>query len=240
MVDTESLVPPGHLLRQVDAAVDFEKLYKIVEPLYSEEEGRRSIDPVVLFKIVLLQHLDGNTSLRGTLRRAQTDGIPVVSAVHAERGAAPFFHGELQLPAPVYFRNHRGSVSMDIGGGGQCGSTDPGGGIYRWDTHQSQRKSEEENEAGSTGSSKTIPGRTAGGGERGPGGSWRKKASRWMMKNEPPQGQLSVVTYTAIFRSEKAPEESKAPGGDDKHDSDPSHTSHRTPPWSLSSRVRAG
>ena len=43
MVDTESLVPPGHLLRQVDAAVDFEKLYKIVEPLYSEEEGRRSI-----------------------------------------------------------------------------------------------------------------------------------------------------------------------------------------------------
>jgi len=73
MVDTESLVPPGHLLRQVDAAVDFEKLYEIVEPLYSEEEGRRSIDPVVLFKIVLLQHLDGNSSLRGTLRRAQTD-----------------------------------------------------------------------------------------------------------------------------------------------------------------------
>ncbi|USF26996.1 IS1182 family transposase ISBcl1 [Firmicutes bacterium ASF500] len=73
MVDTESLVPPEHLLRQVDAAVDFEKLYEIVEPLYSEEEGRRSIDPVVLFKIVLLQHLDGNTSLRGTLRRAQTD-----------------------------------------------------------------------------------------------------------------------------------------------------------------------
>ena len=31
------------------------------------------IDPVVLFKIVLLQHLDGQTSLRGTLRRAETD-----------------------------------------------------------------------------------------------------------------------------------------------------------------------
>lgn len=73
MVNTESLAPTGHLLRQVDAAVDFEKLYEIVEPLYSEEVGRRSIDPVVLFKIVLLQHLDGNTSLRGMLRRAQTD-----------------------------------------------------------------------------------------------------------------------------------------------------------------------
>ena len=53
MVDTESLVPPGYLLRQVDAAVDFEKLYKIVEPLYSKDEGRRNIDPVVL-----LQHLE--------------------------------------------------------------------------------------------------------------------------------------------------------------------------------------
>lgn len=53
--------------------MDFEGLYEIVAPLYSEDEGRRSIDPVVLFKLVLLQHLDGNVSLRGTLRRAQTD-----------------------------------------------------------------------------------------------------------------------------------------------------------------------
>ena len=73
MVGTESLVPADHLFRQIDAAVDFGKLYEIVEPLYSESEGRYSIDPVVLFKIVLLQHLDGTVSLRGTLRRAQTD-----------------------------------------------------------------------------------------------------------------------------------------------------------------------
>ena len=73
VVDTESLVPQEHLLRKVDRAVEFRKLYEIVEPLYSEEEGRPSIDPVVLFKIVLLQHLDGIPSLRGTLRRAQTD-----------------------------------------------------------------------------------------------------------------------------------------------------------------------
>ena len=73
MVNAESLVPVEHLLRQLDAAVDFERLYKIVEPLYSEDEGRRSIDLVVLFKQALLQHLDGNASLRGTLRRAQTD-----------------------------------------------------------------------------------------------------------------------------------------------------------------------
>ena len=73
MVDTESLVPQGDLLRKVDRAVDFGKLYEIVEPLYSEDAGRPSVDPVVLFKIVQQQHLDGIPSLRGTLRRAQTD-----------------------------------------------------------------------------------------------------------------------------------------------------------------------
>ena len=39
LVDTESLVPQEHLLRKVDRAVEFRKLYEIVEPLYSEEEG---------------------------------------------------------------------------------------------------------------------------------------------------------------------------------------------------------
>ena len=73
IVSIEDLVPQEHLLRKVDKAVEFGKLYEIVEPLYSEDEGRPSIDPVVLFKIVLLQHLDGLASLRGTLRRAETD-----------------------------------------------------------------------------------------------------------------------------------------------------------------------
>ena len=42
MVDTESLVPPEHLLRKMDAAVDFEKLYEIIEPLYKEKRDVRA------------------------------------------------------------------------------------------------------------------------------------------------------------------------------------------------------
>ena len=52
MVDTEGLMPAEHLLRKVDAAVDFSKIYEMVEPLYNEDNGRPSIDPVVLFKMV--------------------------------------------------------------------------------------------------------------------------------------------------------------------------------------------
>ena len=64
IVDTESLVPKDHLLRKIDAAVDFNRLYEMVEPLYSEDNGRPSVDPVVLFKMVLIQHLYGLPSLR--------------------------------------------------------------------------------------------------------------------------------------------------------------------------------
>ena len=62
----DQLMPKAHLLRKIDAAVDFTQLYEMVEPLYCEDNGRPSIDPVVLFKMVLVQHLYGLTSLRRT------------------------------------------------------------------------------------------------------------------------------------------------------------------------------
>ena len=73
IVDTESLVPKDHLLRKIDAAVDFNRLYEMVEPLYSEDNGRPSVDPVVLFKMVLIQHLYGIRSLRKTMKDAEVN-----------------------------------------------------------------------------------------------------------------------------------------------------------------------
>ena len=53
IVGIDSLVPKEHLLRKIDKAADFSRLYEMVEPLYSEDNGRPSVDPVVLFKMVL-------------------------------------------------------------------------------------------------------------------------------------------------------------------------------------------
>ena len=50
IVGIDSLVPKEHLLRKIDKAVDFSRLYEMVEPLYSEDNGRPSVDPVVLFE----------------------------------------------------------------------------------------------------------------------------------------------------------------------------------------------
>lgn len=67
MFSTEEFVPRDHLLRKIDSAIDFTHIYEIVEDLYCADNGRPSIDPVVIFKMVLIQHLYGISSLRRTV-----------------------------------------------------------------------------------------------------------------------------------------------------------------------------
>jgi len=59
----EELMPEEHFLRDLDAYVDFEFIYEKVEGLYSEN-GRGSVDPVVIIKMVLLGYLYGIESER--------------------------------------------------------------------------------------------------------------------------------------------------------------------------------
>ena len=53
----DDLVPKNHLLRKIDEAVDFTKIYDIVGKLYSANQGRPSTDPVVLFKAAIIQNI---------------------------------------------------------------------------------------------------------------------------------------------------------------------------------------
>ncbi len=46
MLAIEQLVPQDHLVRKLDAAIDFTFIYPLVEHLYSNQ-GRPSIDSVV-------------------------------------------------------------------------------------------------------------------------------------------------------------------------------------------------
>ncbi len=68
VVDLEGMVPQDHLLRKIDKVVDFNHIYDLVEHLYCEDNGRPAVDPVVLVKMVLIQHLYGIKSLRQTVK----------------------------------------------------------------------------------------------------------------------------------------------------------------------------
>ncbi|SHD75925.1 conserved protein of unknown function [[Clostridium] ultunense Esp] len=56
----DQLVPEDHLVRKLDACIDFSFIYHLVKDMYSTETGRPSIDPVVLFKIVFIQYIFGS------------------------------------------------------------------------------------------------------------------------------------------------------------------------------------
>lgn len=73
IVSLEELVPKDHLLRKVDAVIDFSFIYEMVEEKYSPDTGRPSIDPVILFKIALIQYLFGIKSMRQTIKEIEVN-----------------------------------------------------------------------------------------------------------------------------------------------------------------------
>ena len=97
-VNLENMVPQDHLLRKIDAAIDFKKIYEFVEDLYCEDNGRpggtvqNCSDPAYLWD---------SFAPPNSGRSEHEPGIQVVHWISAERGGTAFFHGKLQLQAPV-------------------------------------------------------------------------------------------------------------------------------------------
>lgn len=73
MVCIEDLVPQDHLLRKIENAMDFEFIYDEVKDLYSQDNGRPSIDPVCLVKLCIINYLYGYNSMRRTIRECEVN-----------------------------------------------------------------------------------------------------------------------------------------------------------------------
>ena len=54
MITLDQLVPEIHLVRIVEASIDFSFIYSLVEDAYSAECGRPNINPVVLIKMTFI------------------------------------------------------------------------------------------------------------------------------------------------------------------------------------------
>jgi transposase len=70
MMSMEEMVPKDHLLRKIEKSMDFSFINEKRKHLYSQDSGRICVEPVVLFKIVLLQYLYGIKSMRATMSRS--------------------------------------------------------------------------------------------------------------------------------------------------------------------------
>jgi len=98
LVTIESLVPEDHLLRKIDRAIDLEFIRERVRHLYCADNGRPALDPVVLFKLLLMGYLFGVRSERQLMREVQcnaayrwylrlklTDKVPDASTLSQNR-----------------------------------------------------------------------------------------------------------------------------------------------------------
>ena len=68
----DELVPQDHLVRKLENALDFRFIYPKVRHCYSRH-GRPSIDPVVLFKMLMINILFGYNSMRRTCQEIQVN-----------------------------------------------------------------------------------------------------------------------------------------------------------------------
>jgi hypothetical protein len=71
MVTREGLVPKDHLLRKVEAVIDFSFIHDRVAGLYCPDNGRPPLDPVVMFKALFVGYLFGIRSERQLAREIE-------------------------------------------------------------------------------------------------------------------------------------------------------------------------
>lgn len=58
ILDLSELIPENHLLRKINQMISFDFIYNLVAPYYPAN-GRPSVDPVSMFKMLLVGYLYG-------------------------------------------------------------------------------------------------------------------------------------------------------------------------------------
>ena len=70
VMDLSELIPDDHLLRRISRVISFDFIYELLEPYYPPN-GRPSVDPVSMFKMLLVGYLYGIKSERRLVQEVQ-------------------------------------------------------------------------------------------------------------------------------------------------------------------------
>lgn len=73
MVSLDSLVPKDHLLRKIEAVIDFSFIHDRVAGLYCPDNGRPPLDPTRMFKALFIGYLFGVRSERQLVREIEVN-----------------------------------------------------------------------------------------------------------------------------------------------------------------------
>lgn len=72
-VSIDELVPADHLLRKIDAKIDFSFIHDLVKDFYCDNNGRPALDPTLMFKLLFIGYLFGIRSERQLIRDSQVN-----------------------------------------------------------------------------------------------------------------------------------------------------------------------
>ena len=73
MFSMDDMVPQNHMLRLIDKAINWNFIYDLVEEKYCPDNGRPSMDPIMLIKIPFIQYLYGIKSMRQTIKEIEVN-----------------------------------------------------------------------------------------------------------------------------------------------------------------------
>ena len=73
MVSVEELVPEDHFLRSVEATIDFDFIEEKLRPYYCKDNGRPSLHPITLFKMIFIGYFYGIRSERQLEKEIKTN-----------------------------------------------------------------------------------------------------------------------------------------------------------------------
>lgn len=73
IVTLDGLVPKDHLLRKIDAVIDFSFIHDRVAGLYCADNGRPALDPTLMFKALFIGYLFGVRSERQLAREIEVN-----------------------------------------------------------------------------------------------------------------------------------------------------------------------
>ena len=71
-ISLDKLVPQNHIIRKIDNVLDLSFIYDKIQHLYNRI-GKPSIDPVVLFKIIIIQYIFGIRSMRQVIKEIEVN-----------------------------------------------------------------------------------------------------------------------------------------------------------------------
>lgn len=72
-ITLDSLIPEDHIIRKIDAAIDWEGRCAPMRAWYNRDRGRHAFEPEVLLAIALWRHIYGVDSLRAAAAEMQTN-----------------------------------------------------------------------------------------------------------------------------------------------------------------------